>query len=256
MSTFRQPHANRSSRREFLTAAAASLGTTAAMGCAIPQSQASSRITPASGGVLVFQGDSITDVHRDRKSTVANDLANFGTGYPTLIAGAIVGTETASPWRVYNRGISGNKVPDLDARWDTDTLALKPDILSILIGVNDYWHTRLGGYTGTPHDYETQYLALLSRTRQTLPRVRFVILEPFVVRYRNVDATWFPEFDTRRAIAARVAERVGATFIPLHDLFNQRAAQTRPEDWVQDGVHPTLAGHALIAAQWRTAVGV
>lgn len=244
------------SRREFLITSAVSLGATATIGCATTPSHAASQLTPVSGGVILFQGDSITDVHRDRTSTAANDLAGFGSGYPTIIAGAILGTGDRSRWSFYNRGISGNKVPDLQARWTADALALKPDVLTMLIGVNDFWHRRLTGYTGTTEDYESQYTALLSQTRQALPNVRFVILEPFVVRFGQVDATWFPEFDARRAVAARVAERAGATFIPLHDLFNQRAAQSRPQDWVQDGVHPTLAGHALIAARWREAVGV
>lgn len=245
------------SRREFLVTSAVTLGATSTIACASSQASIVSHPAPESGGVILFQGDSITDVHRDRTSTAANDLAGFGSGYPTLVSGALLGAGEGAHWRVYNRGISGNKVADLQARWSTDALALKPDILSILIGVNDFWHNRLSGYTGTTTEgYASQYLALLTQTRQALPQARIVILEPFAVQFQHVDASWFPEFDARRAVAATVAERVGATFIPLHDLFNRRAAETRPQDWVLDGVHPTLAGHALIAERWRAAVAI
>src|SRR5256886_3870408 len=111
-----------------------------------------------------------------------------------------------------NRGISGNKVPDLAARWATDTVALAPDVLSILIGVNDFWHKLSNGYTGTVEDYEHQYTALLDDTRRALPRTRLIVLEPFVLRCGAVDDRWFPEFDQRRAAAERVAGRAGAAF--------------------------------------------
>jgi len=173
-----------------------------------------------------------------------------------LAAGAIVGAAPHAPWKFYNRGVKGDKVPDLQARWAEDAIALKPDVLSVLVGVNDYWHHTLRGYTGTVADYEAQYIALLTETRRALPNIRFVVLEPFVLRFGYVKDSWFPEFDVRRAAAARVAQHVGATFIPLQSVFDQLAAETRPEDWASDGVHPTLAGHAVIAAHWRAATGL
>jgi len=155
--------------------------------------------------------------------------------------------------RFYNRGISGNKVPDLQQRWTTDTIDLKPDVLSILIGVNDFWHKLDHGYNGTVQDYEQQYNALLDATREALPHVHVIVLEPFVLRTGAVDARWFPEFDQRRAAAARVAARARATFVPLQTVFNQQARAAPPEYWASDGVHPTPAGHAVIAEQWRRA---
>jgi lysophospholipase L1-like esterase len=154
--------------------------------------------------------------------------------------------------KFFNRGVSGNKVPDLQARWDTDALALKPDVLSILVGVNDYWHTRTKGYTGTAADYETQFSALLAASRGP----RLVVLEPFALKTGAVDASWWPEFDTRRAVAARVAERAGATFVPLQQAFEQAAGKGGPSYWLADGVHPTPAGHELIADRWRSVTGI
>ena len=233
-------------RREFLLAATS----VAAMACAGRRGNA------PSGSVVVFQGDSITDGGRDRAILEANNDAAFGSSYAALLMRDIRASHPDVPWRFYNRGISGNKLPDLQARWVTDTIALRPDILSILAGVNDYWHSRSFGYTGTTADYERQYTTVLTETRAALPGITLVVLEPFVLRTGAVDASWFPAFDERRAAAARVATAVGARFVPLQPAFDARAAETGPEAWAKDGVHPTPAGHALIAQQWRAVVGL
>jgi lysophospholipase L1-like esterase len=215
--------------------------------------------TPApstDGTVILFQGDSITDCGRNRSDAQPNAAGALGTGYPLLVAAAALATHPDRGLRFYNRGVSGNTVPDLEQRWAADTLELRPDVLSILIGVNDFWHKLGGGYTGTVQDYEDQYAALLERTLLALPRVRLVVLEPFVLRCGAVDNRWFPEFDARRAVAARVAAHARATFIPLQALFDERARAVPPPYWATDGVHPTPAGHAVIAEQWRRAASL
>ena len=206
--------------------------------------------------MVLFQGDSITDCGRNRTADAPNSAGALGNGYALLVAAAELAARPERGLRFYNRGFSGDKVPDLEQRWAADTIALKPDILSILIGVNDFWHTKTHGYTGTVADYETAFAALLQATRRELPSVRLVVLEPFVLRCGAVDTGWFPEFDQRRAAAARVARQVNATFIALHDRFTALAARTSPEYWAADGVHPTPAGHGYIAEQWRRAVKV
>ncbi|HZS59593.1 MAG TPA: hypothetical protein VFA43_10010, partial [Gemmatimonadaceae bacterium] len=85
---------------------------------------------------------------------------------------------------------------------------------------------------------------------------RVVVLEPFVLKTGAVDASWWPEFDVRRAAAARVAQRAGATFVPLQQAFEQAAAKGGPAYWLSDGVHPTPSGHALIADRWREVSGI
>ena len=130
---------------------------------------------------------------------------------------------------------------------------LQPDVLSILIGVNDFWHKLDHGYTGTVRDYEDQYAAVLDQTRRALLRVHLIVLEPFVLRCGAVTERWFPEFDQRRNAAARVASRARATFVPLQSVFDRRTRSSPPEYWAADGVHPTPAGHAVIADQWRRA---
>ena len=210
---------------------------------------------PRVGTVVLFQGDSITDCGRNRAAGDPNMAGALGTGYPLLVASAELAAHAAGGLKFYNRGVSGNKVPDLQQRWSADTIALKPEVLSVLVGVNDFWHKK-NGYTGTVADYEAGFAALLQTTRQALPSVRLVVIEPFVLRCGAVDATWFPEFDERRAAAARVARQANATFVALHDKFTELASRTSPEYWAADGVHPTAAGHGLIAERWRRAVSL
>jgi len=203
--------------------------------------------------VVLFQGDSITDCGRNRANAEPNTAGALGIGYPLLVASAALAAHPDRGLRFFNRGISGNTVPDLQERWAADTLALRPDVLSILIGVNDIWHKLAGNYSGTVQDYENQYAALLAQTRQALPRVRIVVLEPFVLRCGAVDDKWFPEFDARRAVAARVAAQAHATFVPLQAVFDGLARKAAPQYWAADGVHPTPAGHAVIAERCRRA---
>jgi lysophospholipase L1-like esterase len=210
--------------------------------------------SPPAATVVLFQGDSVTDCGRNRAVADPNAAGPLGTGYPLLVASAELAAHPQSGLKFYNRGISGNKIPDLEQRWAADTIALKPDVLSILIGVNDFWHTRTHGYKGTVADYETGYAALLKATRQALPSVRLVVIEPFVLRCGAVDASWFPEFDERRAAAGRVARQVDATFVSMQARCTELASRTTPEYWAADGVHPTAAGHGLIAERWRRAV--
>jgi lysophospholipase L1-like esterase len=240
-------------RRAFLASVGGAVGAGLLPGAALAQQ---ARRAPAAGTVVLFQGDSITDAGRDRAAEEPNRANGLGNGYPFLIAAAAQRDHPGRDLRFFNRGISGNRVPDLDARWETDAVALRPDVLSILIGVNDIWHKLNGRYAGTVEQYESGLGALLQRTRAALPTTRLVLMEPFVLRVGAVDARWFPEFDQRRAAAERVAERVGATWVPLQEMFDRLARETAPEHWAADGVHPTLAGHAAIAQRWREMVGI
>ena len=211
---------------------------------------------PKKGATILFQGDSITDAGRKKKDPVANDTASLGRGYPTMLAGALLGTHHELGWKVHNRGISGHKVPDLAKRWQSDAVDLKPSILSILVGVNDIWHKLNGQYKGTVADYETGYAALLDQTLEKIPGVRVVVCEPFVLRTGAINDRWFPEFDERRAVAKRVADQRKLTFVPFQAMFDSATKSASPSFWAGDGVHPSLAGHALMAATWRRVVGI
>jgi lysophospholipase L1-like esterase len=209
---------------------------------------------PASpvGSTILFQGDSITDCGRDRGIREPNTIGGIGPGYPLLASAPLLKAHPDRGYQFFNRGVSGNRIPDLVERWTADTLDLKPDILSILIGVNDFWHKLLRGATGTVEDYESGYGELLETTQRALPQIRIIVLEPFVLRTGVVDERWFPEFDLRRAAAARVADRAKATFVPLQEMFDRLSRKAAPAFWSADGVHPTPAGHAAIAEIWRS----
>ncbi|HUF31170.1 MAG TPA: GDSL-type esterase/lipase family protein [Gemmatimonadaceae bacterium] len=234
-------------RRDFVAAAGTATAAMALNPIEHTAEQAEQHARTDAGGTVLFQGDSITDGGRSRERTAANADGALGNGYPLLIAAPLLREAPTAGWRFLNRGISGNRVPDLQVRWHADTIALAPDILSVLIGVNDYWHARDGNASGTVADYEREFTTLLEGTRAALPTLRILVLEPFVLRTGFVDDSWFPEFDARRAAARRVATRTGSTFIGLQDRFNAAAMETGPEYWAADGVHPSPAGHALIA---------
>lgn len=206
--------------------------------------------------VILFQGDSITDAGRDRKGGSANDSRGLGRGYPNLIGGALLADYPAQKLTIYNRGISGHKVPDLAARWQKDTIDLKPNIVSILIGVNDIWHKLSGRYDGTVADYETGYRALIQETLDKLPGVRLVMCEPFVLRCGAVNDSWFPEFDQRREVANKLAAEFKLDRVPFQTMFDDATKLAPPQYWAGDGVHPTLAGHSLMSKTWREVVGI
>lgn len=206
--------------------------------------------------VVLFQGDSITDAGRARnREGNANDAGALGRGYAFMAASRLLADAAAKSPKVYNRGISGNKVYQLAERWDKDCLELKPDLLSILIGVNDIWHKLNGHYDGTVETYEKDFNALLERTIKALPQVKLVICEPFVLRCGAVGDKWFPEFDGFRAASKRVAEKFDAIFVPFQAAFDRALEQAPPNYWAGDGVHPTLAGASLMARTWLREVG-
>ena len=111
---------------------------------------------------ILFQGDSITDAGRDRKrEATVNDKNALGDGYVSWISTKLFADRAEDGLKIYNRGISGDKVFQLAERWQKDCLDIKPDVLSILVGVNDFWHLLSGQYDGTLEKYEQDYRALL-----------------------------------------------------------------------------------------------
>ena len=211
------------------------------------------------GAVVLFQGDSITDARRDKKKFAQrpNNSSALGDGYPLLIAGQILRDNPTKDLKFFNRGISGHKVPDLQKRWQKDCINMKPALLSILIGVNDLMHRFKGRYDGSVEDYRVGFTELVDLTKKELPNVKLVICEPFALRCGNVNDNWFPEFDERRQAAAEVAQAVEAIWVPFQTMFDTAInAGTDAEFWAADGVHPTIAGHTLMAETWRKCVGI
>lgn len=196
---------------------------------------------------ILFQGDSITDAGRSWE-----DDSNLGLGYPTLVK-AELGFDCPGQYTFYNRGISGNRIVDLYARIKADIINLKPDIMSILIGVNDVWH-ELGGHNGVDAEkYYKIYSMLIEEILDALPESKIMILEPFVLKASATEADWdyfYSEVQKRAKKAREIAEKYHLTFVPLQEKLDQAAAICPADYWLRDGVHPTTIGHELIKREW------
>ncbi len=260
MNRFNPKPEEQSSRRTFLRRAGAGAAALAGLpAIAAPVAscmEKKSGTTTASdifkpNDVVLFQGDSITDALRDRKDESANRGPSFGVGYAFLIAAGLLEELPDRQLSIYNRGISGNKVYQLAERWQKDCLDLKPDKVSILIGVNDYWHMRQGRYDGTPEIYEKDYRALLTRTLEELPGVRLVVCEPFILPGTSaVDDTWIEPFSRYRKIAGALAKEFETVWVPFQKAFDQALELAPASYWLYDGVHPSMAGAQLMAETW------
>lgn len=192
---------------------------------------------------FLFQGDSITDAGRSRE-----DDSNRGLGYPTLMAGDYL-KNFPGKYEFVNRGISGNRIVDVYARIKKDIINLKPDYLSILIGVNDVWH-EVGEQNGVAAPkFETVYSMLIEEIKEALPDVKIILLETFVLKGAATEAHWDyfkSEVALRAAATKRVAEKYDLTFVPLQAKFDEATKGINTSYWLADGVHPTVAGHQLI----------
>ncbi len=243
-----------SNRRVFLKQSALSIGATLA-GSSLLKAESltskDSKIAVNANDIILFQGDSITDAGRNRDTSAANDIAAMGRGYAMIAASILLNKFADKNIKIYNKGISGHKVPQLDARWQEDCLDLKPNILSILVGVNDYWHKRNGNYDGTAETYREQYRKLLDKTLAGLPGVKLIIGEPFGVKnVKHVDDSWFPEFAKYQEVSRDIAKEYKASLIPYQAIFDEAEKRNTGAYWTSDGVHTTLAGANLMAESW------
>ena len=199
---------------------------------------------------ILFQGDSITDAGRD----FHNDEF-LGYGYPVMTAGQIA-VDYPGQYRMVNRGISGNRIVDVYARMKRDIINLEPAAFSILIGVNDVWH-EFGNRDGVDAvKFERIYDYLLTEVKEALPHVKILILEPFVLKGPATEENWegfSSEVALRAAACRRLAEKHGAVFVPLQQKLEALAAETSNTYVLGDGVHPTYAGHGLIARELYSA---
>ena len=213
------------------------------------------RISLKKDDIVLLQGDSITDAGRKKDNKEANNAAALGSGYAYVAASEMLFKYPDKTLKIYNRGISGNKVYQLAERWDADALDINPNVLSILVGVNDFWHTLVNGYKGTIKTYQDDYRALLDRTKQKLPDVKLIIGEPYAVTgVKAVDEKWYPAFNDYRKAAREIADSYGAVFIPYQSIFDKAQKLAPGSYWTADGVHPTIAGARLMAQGWLEAV--
>ena len=198
---------------------------------------------------ILFQGDSITDCSRIREEP--NEM---GRGYPNFVSAWYNAENPETNAKFINRGISGNRVSDLKARWQEDCIDLKPDIVSILIGVNDTWSYDECKCCTPVSEFKQDYHYLLSQVRERL-NAKIILCEPFLIPFREEQRTLLrknlePEINAVRELAAEFE----ATLIPLDNIFAEAVKKQDKSFWLFDGVHPTQNGHALIAQNWLKAV--
>jgi lysophospholipase L1-like esterase len=194
---------------------------------------------------ILFTGDSITDCGRVRE-----DVRSLGFGYAAFIAARLQTYLAAPELQIWNRGISGNLTVDLLRRAEPDLLALKPTVLSILIGINDTWRRYDGAKTTTsPEAFEANYRALLEKVHEKLS-ARVVLLEPFLLQVPEDRHAWREDLNPKIDVVRKLALEFGTELLPLDGIFAKAATQAPPAYWAKDGVHPTAAGHALIAEAW------
>ena len=195
---------------------------------------------------FLFQGDSITDADRQREN-----IANFGYGYPNIVAAKYL-SECVNEYNFINKGISGNRIVDLYARIKIDLINLKPDYLSILIGINDVWH-EIQSQNGVDNEKFKKILSMLiEEVKEALPDIKIIMLEPFVLKGPATEENWdefYSETKLRAKSVKDVAEKYNLSFVALQDKFNDATKDTETTYWLADGVHPTAAGHGLIAKE-------
>jgi lysophospholipase L1-like esterase len=199
---------------------------------------------------ILFQGDSITDGNRGRNGDPNHIL---GHSYAFLIAARYGASYPERKLVFFNRGVSGNKVPQLAERWQKDTIDLKPTVVSILIGVNDIWHPLNAGQEVSAEQFEAGYDKLLADTVSALPTAKLVLGEPFTLpgtATRERAGEWRIQPQKFQAIVEKLAAKYHAPVVHYQKAFDEAVKRAPAEYWIWDGVHPTYAGHQLMADEW------
>lgn len=199
---------------------------------------------------IVLFGDSITDMGRDRSSDLG--AFSYGHGYSNVIASQLLKSNPLR-YEIYNHGISGDRSVDLYARIKRDVWNLKPDVISILIGVNDVWHDLVENPNGVDIvRYEKVYRMIIEETKERLPDVKFILCEPFVLKGAATQENYdmFLKVREYAKVVKLLAEEYSLHFLPLQKNLDEAAEKFGADKFLYDGVHPSLAGAGLIADAW------
>lgn len=201
------------------------------------------------GSRLVFQGDSITDMNRGRNESDRNHY--LGHSYVYLIAARLGADMPAAKLEFFNRGVGGEGLPHLKRRWQKDAIDMKPDLLSILIGVNDVWERA----KVEVQPWEDDYRFMLDASRKANPELRLVLLDPFVLASGRLEnpakyRLWRGMIDQLIPVVGKLAKDYDAVHVKTQDVFDAAAKEVSPGYWLWDGVHPLPQGHELIARHW------
>lgn len=204
---------------------------------------------------LVMIGDSITDC--DRARPYGEGLFGaIGKGYVSLVDALLTAAYPESGIRIVNMGTSGNTVRDLKERWQTDVLDLKPDWLSIMIGINDVWRQYDLPAQTEQHvyidEYEETLEALVKLARPQLQGL--VLMTPFYIEPNAADPMR-RTMDQYGEVVKKLAFKYDARFVDTQAAFNRVLAHIYPGTLAWDRVHPNMAGHAVIARAFLQAIG-
>ena len=196
---------------------------------------------------ILFQGDSITDAGRDR-----SDIHNLGNGYVKYASELIKNRHPDAEFEFINLGIAGECAKDLRARWQKDCIEHQPDVVSILVGINDTWHYIDPELEAIPHEYfEECYRFLLTEIKEKT-HARIIMIEQFILHAPGVDA-FHPDLDPKIQITRKLAREFADVFIPMDSYFAANCVGIEPTKWAADCVHPTEAGARLIAGYYADA---
>ena len=198
--------------------------------------------------VVLFQGDSVTDCGRDYLNK-----GSLGTGYAFITAAEMGRKYPNKKIEFLNRGVSGNRVIDLNRRWEEDCLRLNPTWVSLYIGINDVWRRYDDHDLTSVEEFYEGYRKLIERTHEHTD-AKLILVEPFCLPIPEDRKAWREDLDPKMQAIRELAREFHTLYVPLDGLFASVSTQIDPAHWAEDGVHPTPAGHALIAKAWLEAV--
>ena len=201
--------------------------------------------------LVLFQGDSITDWGRNRE-----DGDNLGAGYAMITAAWFGALYPELKVKFLNRGIGGDRTVDLKTRWQRDCLDLKPDLISILIGINDTWRKYDNNDPTTKEEYKASYHFLLTEIRNKL-NAQIILCEPFLLPVTEAQKKqWREDLNPKIDVVKELAREFDAIYLPFDEIFATATTKQPPEYWASDGVHPTPAGYGLMSQHWLKAAKV
>lgn len=206
---------------------------------------------------ILFQGDSVTDAGRGRDVTAPNTA--LGQGYATMVAGRL--SAKYDDLNFFNHGVSGNRAADLYGRWQEDTLNFEFDVLSILLGINDVGFSLRLGRGSDKERFRFLYDRMIYEALEKNPDAKLILMEPFVLKmkyawenfgtdiYDNFH-TWSSRVRENGQVTKDLAKKYHAQFVPLFDVFESLTKSAPAERYSVDCIHPTAAGHEIIAEEW------
>lgn len=203
------------------------------------------------GQRVLFQGDSVTDCGRIRE-----DITDLGDGYPKRIAEIVNWLYPENEITFINKGISGNRVTDLLDRYEEDFKNIKPDFLSILIGINDTWRRYDSNDPTSTEQFEKNYRTLLSKVKTDLPDCKIMLIEPFVLYSVEGRKLWREDLDPKIHVVRALAKEFADFYLPMDGIFSKAEVECCSCTQIAaDGVHPTQIGHSIIAKEYLKALG-